>query len=203
MPWDIQENNYPPKCNRFLFLHFFQFDFGCTTYAIFGHKTSMARIWTVSGSSHLLMGSLNPILFSPCSVQTSLTPNCLKITIPGFLYNCLPVSCGDIGFIKKILGLVLDCKSGLKVLLLPLGDSCSLQTILLSDLVGCNSPLRIVNVVHFFQLLISPNWHYYISSWLSSPTQQVQIFKKVCQTAITICRGLSRPFSRAENPLRI
>jgi hypothetical protein len=78
--------------------------------------------------------------FNPRSVKMSLTQNCLRLTIPGFPYNLLPVSCGDIGF-KKILDLVLAWKSGLKVPLLPLGRFCSLQTILPSDLVGCDSPL--------------------------------------------------------------
>jgi hypothetical protein len=55
--------------------------------------------------------------------------------MPGFSYNCLSVSCGDIGF-KKILGLVLAWKSHLKVPFLPLGHSYPLQTILLSYLVG-------------------------------------------------------------------
>ncbi len=35
-------------------------------------------------------------------------------------------------------------KSGLKVTLLPLGPPCPLQTILLSDLVGCDNPLLII-----------------------------------------------------------
>ncbi len=79
----------------------------------------------------------NPFLFScPSCIQASLSPNCLKLTIPGFPHNCLPVSCGDIGFKTKILGLVLAWKSGPKVPFLPLGRSCSLQTFLLSDLVG-------------------------------------------------------------------
>ncbi len=38
----------------------------------------------------------------------------LKLTIPGFPYYFLPVSCGYIGFLKKIFGLVLAWKSGLK-----------------------------------------------------------------------------------------
>ncbi len=50
--------------------------------------------------------SINPFLFirglsCPSSVQTLLTQNCLKLTIPGFPDNCLPVSCGDTGFLKK------------------------------------------------------------------------------------------------------
>jgi hypothetical protein len=32
--------------------------------------------------------------------QTPLIQNCLKLTIPEFPYNGLPVSCGDIGFLK-------------------------------------------------------------------------------------------------------
>jgi hypothetical protein len=98
---------------------------------------------------------LNPFLFilfilflfirmlsCPSSVQASLTQTCLKLTIPGFPYNCLSVSFGDIGFLKNILGLVLAWKSGLKVPLLPLGRSYPLQTILMNDLVGCDSPLH-------------------------------------------------------------
>ena len=73
--------------------------------------------------------------------------NCLKLTIPGFPHNCLLASCGDTGLLKKALGLVLAWKSGLKVPFLPLGRSCPLQTILLSDLVGCDSPLQIVMAV--------------------------------------------------------
>jgi hypothetical protein len=46
-------------------------------------------------------------------------------------------------FLKKILGLVLAWKSGLEVPLLPLGPYCHLQTILLSDLAGYDSPLQI------------------------------------------------------------
>ncbi len=102
-----------------------------------------------------------------------------KLTIPGFAHNCLPVSCGDFGF-KKILGLELAWKSGLKVPFLPLGGSCPLQTILLSDLVGCDSPLQIVmafwhtisvstglshpNQIAWFQTKRAPNCHYYISA---------------------------------------
>jgi hypothetical protein len=92
---------------------------------------------------------LNPFLFirrlsSPSSVLTSLTENCFKLTIPGFPNIILHISCSDSGFIKKILGLVLAWKLGLIVPLMPLGPSCLLQTILLSDLVGCDSPLQIV-----------------------------------------------------------
>jgi hypothetical protein len=79
----------------------------------------------------------------PSCIQASLSQNCLQLTIPGFPHICLPVSCDDNG-LKKILGLVLAWKAGLKVPFLPLELSCPLQTILLSDLVGCENPLQIV-----------------------------------------------------------
>jgi hypothetical protein len=44
----------------------------------------------------------------------------ISVHIPGFPYNLFTVSCGDIDLKKP---------------LLPLGTSCPLQTILLSDLV--------------------------------------------------------------------
>jgi hypothetical protein len=79
-------------------------------------------------------------------------------------------------------------KSGLKVPLLPLGHSCPLQTILLSDLVGCDSPLQKV-MAHLCNIIVSRG--------LSHPTQKVQFKQKGRQTAITICRGLSHPTGRA------
>jgi hypothetical protein len=57
---------------------------------------------------------------SPRSVQTSLTQNCLNLTMPGFPNNLLPDSRGDLGF-KKSIGQVLAWKSGLKVSLPLLG----------------------------------------------------------------------------------
>jgi hypothetical protein len=61
-----------------------------------------------------------------------------------------------LAFYKKRIGQVLAKKSGHTVSLLPLGLSCPLQTILLSDLVGCGSPLQIVMAVsrlaHFFKM---------------------------------------------------
>jgi hypothetical protein len=94
---------------------------------------------------------------------------CLDSSIPRSSSSPgLPVSCGDIGF-KKTLGLVLARKTGLKVPLLPLGGSCPLQTILLSDLVGFDSPLQIVKAV----------WCTIIGSkGLSHPTQKAQIQTK-------------------------
>ncbi len=114
---------------------------------------------------------LNPFLIirglsCPSCIQASL---CLKLTKPGFPHNCLPVSCGDIGFFKNILGLVLAWKSGLKEPFWTLGHSCPLQTILLSDLVGCGSPLQIV--IAFWSTII-------VSIGLSHPTQKVWIRTK-------------------------
>ncbi len=96
-------------------------------------------MWIKEKSSINYEVLVNPFLFikgisCPRSVQTSLTQNCLKLTIPGFPHSLLPVSCGAIGF-KKSLGQVLTWKSGRKGSLLPLRPSCSLQTILLSHLV--------------------------------------------------------------------
>jgi hypothetical protein len=76
--------------------------------------------------------ALNLFLFIrglPCphSFQASLTQNFLKLILSGIPYNILPISCGDIGFLKRNLGQVLAGKSGLKVPLLPLGPSCPLQ----------------------------------------------------------------------------
>ncbi len=66
--------------------------------------------------------------------------------------------------LKKILGLVLAWKSGLKVPFLHLGHSYPMQTILLSDLVGCDSPLQIV--MTFWGTII-------VIRGLSHPTQKV------------------------------
>jgi hypothetical protein len=49
---------------------------------------------------------INPLLFirglsCPNCIQASLSLNCLKLTIPGFPHNCLPVSCGEIGLLKR------------------------------------------------------------------------------------------------------
>jgi hypothetical protein len=65
---------------------------------------------------------------------------------------------GDIGFKKKKQGQVLACKSGLKVPFMPLGSSCTLQAILLSDLVGCESPLQIVHCKKGLAVFPSPAW---------------------------------------------
>jgi hypothetical protein len=66
-------------------------------------------------------------------------------------------------------------------------------TILLSDLVGCDSPLQILMAVWrtYFQFEVCQT-SITICSGMSRPTQQIQIIKKVRQTAICICRGLSQ-----------
>jgi len=56
------------------------------------------------------------------------------------------VSCGDIGLLKNNPRSSMAWKSGLKVPLLPVRISCTLQTILLSDLVWCDRLLQIVMV---------------------------------------------------------
>ncbi len=121
-------------------------------------STAYIRIWTKTDAS---MPRNNVCLFlfirglsCPSSVQTSLTQNCFKLTIPRFTYNLLPASCGDIGFLK-ILCLILAWKSGLEVPLQPLGPSCSLQT---TYLVGCDSPLQIIMAVRptFYKCALQP-----------------------------------------------
>jgi hypothetical protein len=71
-------------------------------------------------------------------------------------------------------------KSGLKVPLLPLGPYCPLQTIFLSDLVGCNLPLQTVMAVwrnFFFNM--EGQTAIIDSSGLSHPTQKIPIEKSV------------------------
>jgi hypothetical protein len=115
--------------------------------------------------------SINLFLFirglsCPGCIQTSLSLNCLKLTTEylDFLttHKCLLVSCGDIGFFKQNPRSSISLELGLKVLFLPLVRSCPLQTIMLSDLVGCDSPLQIVMA---FWCTIT------VSRGLSHPTQ--------------------------------
>jgi hypothetical protein len=112
--------------------------------------------------------------------------------MPGFLYNLLPVSCCDIGFLTKILGLVLALKSGLNVPLLPLGPSCPLQAILLRDLVGFDSLLRIIMAIwRTFLKFETRKTAIIVSRGLSNPSRkEVQIQKLVRPNAIS---GLSHP----------
>jgi hypothetical protein len=62
-------------------------------------------------------------LFCPLSVQISLTQNCLKLSISGFPYNLLPVSCEDIDFKKKI-GSSIDLENRLQCAFYVFGSSC-------------------------------------------------------------------------------
>ncbi len=130
--------------------------------------------WWENNTCKLVVRYVNPFLFirglsCPSCIQASLSLNCLKLTIPGFPHNCLLASCGEIGFLKEDLGLILVTKSCPKVPFLPLGRFCPLQTILLSDLVGCDSPLRIL--MAFWHTII-------VSRGLSHPTQKVWIQTK-------------------------
>ncbi len=130
---------------------------------------------------------MNPFLFIrglSCPQQCSSTINS-KLSYANYTWiSCIPVSCDDIGLTKNLC-LVFVWKSGLKVPSLTLGPSCTLQTILLSDQVGCDRPLQLadsnIRLVHFFT----------ICSSLSRPTRKVQILKKCPKTFITICIGLS------------
>ncbi len=83
----------------------------------------------VEEPSHIKQLSLNHV----CKI--GLTQNCRKLYL-------------------DILTTVLAWKSGFKVPVLPLGHSCPLQTILLSDLIGRDSPLQTVMAIwhHFFQI---------------------------------------------------
>ncbi len=142
-------------------------------------STAYIRISTKTETS-MLRNRVHSFLFirglsCTCSVQTSLTQNCFKLTKPGFPYTLPPVSCGDIGFKKKILCLVMALKSGLKVPLLPSGPSCSLQTIIWSYLVRCDSPLHSNNCLVHFLCLICAKQTLFSCNVLSHPTQEVQI----------------------------
>ncbi len=128
-------------------------------WSLYASRNSCGIIW--QWRAHRL---IKPFLFIrglSCllSFQTSLSQNFLKVTIPGFPYNLLPVSCGDFGF--KSIGQALAWKSGLKVPLLSLWPSRSVQTVQLSDLVGWVSPLQIVIAFwRSFLIWSSPNSHY-------------------------------------------
>jgi hypothetical protein len=134
---------------------------------VYGAQKSIPPGW------EMIPGILNPFLFirglsCPSCVQAPLSLNCLKLAIPGFPHNCLPVSLGALA-LKKIIGLVWAWKSGLKVPFLPLGRSFPLQNILLSDLFGCDRPLQIV--MAFWGTII-------VSRGLSHTTQKVWIQTK-------------------------
>ncbi len=140
------------------------------------------------------------------------TQNCLKLSKPGFSYNCLPVSCGDVSFWKKVLGLVLPLKSGLKLLMLPLGPSCLLQTILLSDLVGCDRPLHFLlkfevcqNSNYCPQRAVTTYWPRKFRVKKSASTCHYYLQQAVTPDwmgSVALWEHIMASFSRAENPLR-
>jgi hypothetical protein len=118
---------------------------------------------------------LNPFLFirglsCPSSVQASLTQNCLKLTIPGFPYNCLSVSCGDISFKKNPRSCIgLEIKPQIQIAFTSFLTLLPSANFLLSDLVGRDSPLQIVMAV--WPTII-------VSRGLSHLTQKIQIKTK-------------------------
>jgi hypothetical protein len=84
--------------------------------------------------------------------------DCLKLTIPGFLYNLLPLSCGDNGC-KKCLDQVLAWKSGHKVPLLPTSTLFKLfcWVIWSDEAAHCRLYWPFVRI--FFKF-VRPNGHY-------------------------------------------
>jgi hypothetical protein len=64
-------------------------------------QPNLSREPPYTGKSIINPFLLNRGLSCPSSVQTSLSQNCLNLTIPGFPYNILPVSWDDTGFLKK------------------------------------------------------------------------------------------------------
>ncbi len=85
-------------------------------------------------------------------------------------------------FFKKSTGQELAWKSGLKVSLLPLGPSCRLQTILLSDLVGCACQLQIELAVwrtFFLNLKRAKQPLQFAAGCNAQTTEQIQFFSKV------------------------
>jgi hypothetical protein len=81
---------------------------------------------------------------------------------------------------------------------LPEGPSCPLQTILLSDLVGCDSPLQIEMAVFKCTSAIC---QCYLQQAVTRDIASSDS-KTVCQTAITICRGLSHRLDGNHRPMR-
>jgi hypothetical protein len=132
----------------------------------------------------VIISDVNPFFFlrglsCPRCVQASLSPNCQKLARPGFQYNLLLVSCGDICFKNKIDQVSFSMEIEVPW---PLTDSranCPLQAFLLGHLVGCYSPLQIVMVVwHAFFEFEACQTAIIVCSGLPHPTQQVKIFKQ-------------------------
>jgi hypothetical protein len=133
-----------------------------------GQEQGICNEWRLGMHHPVLL--VNPFLFirglsCPSSIQASLSLNCLQLTIPGFLHNRLLASVATLVFLKNSrsnIGLEIRPQSAF----LHLGHSCPLQTILLNDLVGCDSPLQMV--MAFWRAII-------VSRGLSHPTQKVWI----------------------------
>jgi hypothetical protein len=92
----------------------------CTVYTCNASTLPTLRLFLSTNIDLLMIKTFlihqRALLPSQCS--DTLTQNCLRLTIPRFLYNCLPVSCSDLA-LTKFLGLVLAWKLGLNVPLLP------------------------------------------------------------------------------------
>ncbi len=103
---------------------------------------------------------------------------------------------------KSLPGLVLAWKSNLKMPILAFGPSCPLQTILLSDLVGCDSPLQIVTAVWrpFFKIWTVPKSRCCQQRAVTPDPGSSNSFKKMHKTPITIYKGLSHPTGWAALP---
>ncbi len=113
-------------------------------------------------------------LSCPSCIQASLSRNCLKLTIPGFPYNCLHVSCGDIGFKKNpwsSIGLEIRSRSTAFWALLPSANYSA----------EWSEPLLLAEGCH-------------------AQPKKFKFKQKGCQTANTICRGLSHTTGRAALP---
>ncbi len=88
----------------------------------------------------------------------------------------------------KIIGLLLAWKSGLKVSFLPLGPSCSLQILLLSDLGGGDSPLQIVIAV-LLTFFCSTSNNHYCQQWAPTPDPASSNSKKCVKLSLLSAEG--------------
>jgi hypothetical protein len=117
--------------------------------------------------------TVNPFLFIrglsfPSCIQASLSLNCLKLTIPGFPYNCLPVTCGDIGFKKNPMSSI-----GLEIR--PQSAFPAFRALLPSA--NCSAEWSVLGVTAL--QIVMAFWHtIVVSRGLSHPTQKVWIQSK-------------------------
>jgi hypothetical protein len=141
------------------------------------HMTSSFHLWKQITARMRIKGNvvINPFLFirglaCPSSVHTSLAQNCLELTISGFPYNFLPVSCGDNGFKK-------NRRTSICVEIRPQSAFLAFRVLLPSANNSADWSGRV------WQPSADNNGH--LTIFFSN--------FEACQTAITICRGLSRP----------